>query len=73
MDAVDAASAVLIDLTDGVLDAGLLEVCLLLSGVGVEGFLVEGVGEDPRSAGAICPYRYNDIVSYLRCKFNLIF
>ena len=47
MDAVDAAGAVLVDLLDGVLDTGLLKVLLLLLGSGVEGLLVEGVGEDP--------------------------
>ena len=47
MDAVDAAGAVLVDLVDGVLDARLLEAGLLAGHVGVEGLLVEGVGEDP--------------------------
>ena len=47
MDAIDAAGAVLVDLGDGVLDTGLLEVLLLLLCVCVEGLLVEGVGEDP--------------------------
>src|SRR5699024_5857708 len=47
VDAVDAAGTVLVDLVDGVLDAGLLEIGLLLGSVGVEGLLVEGVGEDP--------------------------
>ena len=47
VDAVDAAGAILVDLPDGVLDAGLLEAGLLFCHVGVEGLFVEGVGEDP--------------------------
>ena len=47
MDAVDAAGAVLVDLVDGVFDTGLLEVFLLLCSTGIEGLLLEGIGEDP--------------------------
>ena len=47
MDAVNAAGAVLVDLVDGVFDAGLAEAFLLAGDVCVERLLVERVREDP--------------------------
>lgn len=47
MDAVDAAGAVLVDLVDGVFDAGLFEALLLAGCVRVKRLFVERVREYP--------------------------